>query len=112
MNSSATENFKFQRIIAVVCVLLFLIKIYAWYNNGSAAILTDALECSINVISLLIGLYSLYFSSLPRDQSHLYCHGKVELIAASIEVALISIAGVVIIYEAINELQNPKTLEK
>ncbi|SEH57267.1 cation diffusion facilitator family transporter [Paenimyroides aquimaris] len=112
MNSSATENFKFQRIIAVVGVLLFLIKIYAWYKTGSVAILTDALESTINVIAGLIGLYSLYLSSLPRDQNHPYGHGKVEFISASIEGALISIAGVVIIYEAIGELQNPKTLEK
>lgn len=112
MNSSATENFKFQRIIAVVGVLLFLIKVYAWYKTDSVAILTDALESTINVIAGLIGLYSLYLSSLPRDQNHPYGHGKVEFISASIEGALISIAGVVIIYEAINKLQNPNTVEQ
>ena len=112
MNSSATENFKFQRIIAVVGVLLFFIKIYAWYKTDSVAILTDALESTINVIAGLIGLYSLYLSSLPRDQNHPYGHGKVEFISASIEGALISIAGVVIIYEAINKLQYPNTVEQ
>nr|WP_298005741.1 cation diffusion facilitator family transporter [uncultured Flavobacterium sp.] len=112
MNSSATENFKFQRIIAVVGVLLFLIKVYAWYKTDSVAILTDALESTINVIAGLIGLYSLYLSSLPRDQNHPYGHGKVEFISASIEGALISIAGVVIIYEAINKLQYPNTVEQ
>lgn len=112
MNSSATENFKFQRIIAVVGVLLFLIKVYAWYKTDSVAILTDALESTINIIAGLIGLYSLYLSSLPRDQNHPYGHGKVEFISASIEGALISIAGVVIIYEAINKLQYPNTVEQ
>lgn len=112
MNSSATENFKFQRIIAVVGVLLFLIKIYAWYKTDSVAILTDALESTINVVAGFIGLYSLYLSSLPRDQNHPYGHGKVEFISASIEGALISIAGVVIIYEAINKLQYPNTVEQ
>lgn len=112
MNSSATENFKFQRIIAVVGVLLFLIKVYAWYKTDSVAILTDALESTINVVAGFIGLYSLYLSSLPRDQNHPYGHGKVEFISASIEGALISIAGVVIIYEAINKLQNPNTVEQ
>lgn len=112
MNSSATENFKFQRIIAVVGVLLFFIKIYAWYKTHSVSILTDALESTINIIAGLIGLYSLYLSSLPRDQNHPYGHGKVEFISASIEGALISIAGVVIIYEAINKLQYPNTVEQ
>jgi len=112
MNTQANENFKFQRIIAVVGVVLFLVKIYAWYKTGSVAILTDALESTINVIAGLIGLYSLYLSSLPKDHNHPYGHGKVEFISASIEGALITIAGVVIIYEAVSELQNPKTIEK
>ena len=105
------ENFKFQRIIAFVGVLLFLIKIYAWYKTGSVAILTDALESTINVIAGFIGLYSLYLSSLPKDHNHPYGHGKVEFISASIEGVLITIAGFIIIYEAIGELQHPKKVE-
>lgn len=112
MTTQANENFKFQRIIAIVGIILFLVKLYAWYQTNSIAILTDALESTINVIAGLIGLYSLYLSSLPKDHNHPYGHGKVEFISASIEGALITIAGVVIIYEAIGELQNPKTIEK
>ena len=112
MNTQANENFKFQRIIAIVGIILFLVKLYAWYQTNSVAILTDALESTINVIAGLIGLYSLYLSSLPKDHNHPYGHGKVEFISASIEGALITIAGVVIVYEAVSELQNPKTIEK
>lgn len=112
MTTQANENFKFQRIIAIVGIILFLVKLYAWYQTNSVAILTDALESTINVIAGLIGLYSLYLSSLPKDHNHPYGHGKVEFISASIEGALITIAGVVIVYEAIGELQNPKTIEK
>ena len=112
MSTQANENFKFQRIIAIIGIILFLVKLYAWYQTNSVAILTDALESTINVIAGLIGLYSLYLSSLPKDHNHPYGHGKVEFISASIEGALITIAGVVIIYEAIGELQNPKTIEK
>lgn len=111
MKTQANENFKFQRIIAIVGIILFLVKLYAWYQTNSVAILTDALESTINVIAGLIGLYSLYLSSLPKDHNHPYGHGKVEFISASIEGALITIAGVVIIYEAVGELQNPKTIE-
>jgi len=112
MSTSNNESFKFQKIVAFVGVLLFLIKIYAWYKTGSVAILTDALESTINVIAGFIGLYSLYLSSLPRDENHPYGHGKAEFISASIEGALISIAGVIIIYEAIGNLRNPKELEQ
>ena len=108
MSFKPSENFKFQRIIAIVGVVLFAIKLYAWYKTNSVAILTDALESTINVIAGFIGLYSLYLSSLPKDKNHPYGHGKVEFISASIEGTLISIAGVVIIYEAIGNLRAPK----
>lgn len=111
MDNVGTQNFKFQRIVAIVGVVLFLIKLYAWYKTGSVAILTDALESTINVIAGFIGLYSLYLSSLPKDHNHPYGHGKVEFISASIEGALITIAGLIIIYEAIGELQHPKNVE-
>nr|WP_297307045.1 cation diffusion facilitator family transporter [uncultured Flavobacterium sp.] len=111
-NIAARENYNFQKIVTIVGVLLFAIKFIAWYITGSVAVLTDALESIINVVSGFIGLYSLYLSSLPKDHNHPYGHGKVEFISASIEGTLISIAGVVIIHEAIVNLQNPVEVSK
>jgi cation diffusion facilitator family transporter len=104
---SSRENYNFQKLVAVVGVSLFIIKIIAWYLTNSVAILTDALESTINVIAGFIGLYSLYLSAQPRDANHPYGHGKVEFVSAAIEGTLITTAGFVIIYEAINNLQNP-----
>lgn len=112
MNSKARENYQFQKIVATVGVLLFLVKIVAWYLTNSIAILTDALESVINVISGFVGLYSLYLSSLPRDRNHPYGHGKVEFISASLEGALIIVAGLVIIYEAIKNLSLPSEIQQ
>lgn len=111
-NSAAKENFNFQKIVTFVGVSLFAIKFIAWYITDSVAVLTDALESIINVVSGFIGLYSLYLSSLPKDENHPYGHGKVEFISASIEGALISIAGVIIIYEAIINLQKPNVVSQ
>jgi cation diffusion facilitator family transporter len=104
---SSRENYNFQKLVAVVGVSLFIIKIVAWYLTNSVAILTDALESTINVIAGFIGLYSLYLSALPRDANHPYGHGKVEFVSAAIEGTLITTAGFVIIYEAIKNLQDP-----
>src|SRR5690554_1922734 len=109
---SNKESFKFQRIIAVVGVVLFLVKLYAWYKTGSVAILTDALESTINVVAGFIGLYSLYLSSLPKDRNHPYGHGKAEFISASIEGVLISITGFFIIYEAFQSIRNPQEIQQ
>ena len=80
----------------------------AWYLTGSVAILTDALESTVNVIAGLIGVYSLYVSAKPKDMDHPYGHGKAEFISAAVEGTLISVAGIIIIYEAINNLVTPK----
>lgn len=104
------QNLTIQKWIVGIGVLLFLVKITAWYLTNSVAILTDALESTVNVISAFIGLYSLYLSSLPRDENHPYGHGKVEFISAAIEGTLISVAGLIIVYETINNLKHPHPL--
>lgn len=107
MMTTAKENLNFQKVITVVGVSLFIIKLVAWYLTNSVAILTDALESTINVLSGFIGLYSLYLSAQPRDQNHPYGHGKVEFVSAAIEGTLISVAGIIIIYESILNLRSP-----
>jgi cation diffusion facilitator family transporter len=88
------------------------VKIIAWYLTHSVSILTDALESTVNVITGFIGLYSVTLAAKPRDMNHPYGHGKVEFISAAIEGSLIFIAGLVIIYEAIGQLLEPKPLDK
>ncbi len=110
--TTATENYNFQKRLLTITILLFLIKIVAWYLTNSVAILTDALEYTINVISGLVGLYSLYLSAQPRDQNHPYGHGKVEFLSAAVEGTLMIVSSFLIIYEAINNLQHPHQISK
>jgi cation diffusion facilitator family transporter len=106
------ENLRIQKWILFVAVVLFLIKIIAWYITHSVAILTDALESIVNVIAGLVGLYSLSIAYKPRDTNHPYGHGKAEFLSAAIEGTLIMLAGVFIIYEAVNHLVHPRPLQQ
>ena len=110
--TTAKQNLKVQKLIAAISIVLFIIKIIAWYITNSVAILTDALESIVNVVAGLIGVYSLYVSAKPRDIDHPYGHGKVEFISAAIEGTLISVAGFIIIYEAISNLMHPHLIKK
>ncbi len=105
--TASKENLNVQKLVVGVGLALFVIKLLAWYITSSVAILTDALESTVNVVASFIGLYSLALSAKPRDAEHPYGHGKVEFISAGIEGALIAVAGLVIIYEAINNLRHP-----
>jgi cation diffusion facilitator family transporter len=102
---------KVQRLIAILSVVLFIAKLIAWYLTHSVSILTDALESTVNVVTGFIGLYAVGVASRPRDSNHPYGHGKVEFISAAIEGSLIFLAGLMIIYEAIDQLIYPKPLQ-
>lgn len=112
MDTPEKRNYAFQKLIVFVGIVLFAAKLTAWYFTHSVAILTDALESIVNIITAFVGLYSLYLSSLPRDENHPYGHGKVEFISAAIEGILIAVAGFIIVYEAVLSLWNPKPIGK
>ncbi|MES2850936.1 MAG: cation diffusion facilitator family transporter [Bacteroidota bacterium] len=109
---TAKQNLRLQKIVTLVGIFLFITKVIAWYLTGSVAILTDALESTVNVIAGLIGVYSLYVSAKPKDKDHPYGHGKAEFVSAAVEGTLIAVAGFVIIYEAINNLIHPHSISK
>ncbi len=110
--SISRQNLQVQKWVVTVAVLLFVVKVIAWFLTRSVAILTDALESTVNVIAGFIGLYSLYVAAKPRDEDHPYGHGKAEFLSAAVEGTLISIAGLVIIYESIDNFINPKPLRQ
>ncbi len=106
------ENLNIQKWVIIVAVVLFIIKLVAYFMTHSVAILTDALEGTVNVAAGLIGLYSLYIAAKPRDENHPYGHGKAEFLSAAVEGTLISVAGIIIIIESIHSLLNPGLLRK
>jgi len=110
VTDASLENYKFQRIVVAVGALLLIIKFTAYFITNSVAIFTDAVESIVNVVAGVIGLYALFLSAKPADKSHPFGHGRVELISASVEGAMISTAGVLIIFEAVNNILHPKEI--
>ncbi len=104
MTHEDRSNYNFQKIVVAVAILLFFIKITAWYLTHSVAILTDALESVTNVLAGSFTLYSLYLSAKPKDDNHPHGHGKIEFVSAGIEGTLIFIAGIIILFEAVKRL--------
>ncbi|WP_185873752.1 cation diffusion facilitator family transporter [Blattabacterium cuenoti] len=96
MDKKKKLNFFLQKLICIVSIILFFIKLFTWYITSSISIFSDAMESISNIISSVIGLYSLYISSLPKDKNHPYGHGKIEFISTAIEGVLISIVSFLI----------------
>ena len=110
--STAKKSFRVQQFITLIAVILFIIKLIAWWMTGSVAILTDALESTVNVVAGFISLFSLFVAAKPRDEDHPYGHGKAEFVSAAVEGSLITVAGLIIIYESISNFIHPHPLEK
>jgi len=89
-----------------------LAKFVAYFLTNSNAILTDAAESVVNVIASAFAFYSIYLSTLPKDENHPYGHGKVEFFSAFVEGVLIGIAGIIIILKSGYDLVYPKEIKQ
>ena len=101
-----------QKQITLLAIILFAIKISAYFFTHSIAILTDALESIVNIVAGFLGIYSLYVSARPKDTDHPYGHGKIEFITSAIEGTLIISSAFFIIYGAIKDIKIQHQVEK
>jgi cation diffusion facilitator family transporter len=92
------------RISLGISLILLFVKFAAYYLTNSTAILSDALESIANVVAAMFASFSVFYSSLPKDENHPYGHGKIEFFSAGVEGSLIIFAGLYIIYQAIYNL--------
>jgi cation diffusion facilitator family transporter len=107
MKARSTIKWRYMLASVAVGVGIMLLKFYAYWVTGSAAIFSDALESIINVLAAAFGLYAVRLSEQPRDEGHPYGHGKVEFIAAGFEGGLIVMAGGGILYKGSQSLLDP-----
>ena len=96
---------------AGVGLLVLGLKFFAWWITGSLALYSDALESIINVVAAMTAFVALRVAAQPADQNHPYGHHKAEYFSAVIEGALIIVAAIVILRDAYDALQAPKTLD-
>jgi cation diffusion facilitator family transporter len=85
---------------------LILLKLFAGVITGSVAILTDAVQSSIDLVASVVAFVSIRKADEPADESHRYGHEKLENLAAAIEGILILIGSAAIAFAAIRRLIN------
>ncbi len=90
-----------MRLSLGVGFFMLLTKLYAYHITGSAAILSDAAESIVHVLAVSFAAYSFKLSLKPADRDHLYGHDRISFFSAGFEGAMITLAAVYIIYEAV-----------
>lgn len=102
----------FIRASFIISTLVCAVKFFAYFITHSLVILSDALESIINVVASAFAWYSIYLSNKPRDTEHPYGHGKIEFFSIGFEGAMIFIAGIGILVQAVLFFFNPSKLHQ
>jgi cation diffusion facilitator family transporter len=88
---------------------LIALKVAAAIITGSVAILSEALNSTIDLVASMIAFVAVRRADEPADVEHPYGHEKVENVAASIEGVLIIGGAAFIIIESIGRLVDGNT---
>ncbi|MDB5655692.1 MAG: cation efflux protein [Tardiphaga sp.] len=99
-----------QGSIAVGIVVLGL-KYLAYHLTGSVALLSDAIESIVNVVTAIVALMAISLSAKPADEEHPYGHHKAEYFSAVLEGVLIVLAAILILREAYAGYLAPRALD-
>lgn len=95
----------------VVGLGVLALKLLAWWVTGSVALLSDALESTVNVATAIAAFIAIRVSARPADARHPYGHHKAEYFSAVLEGVMIIVAAILIIHEAYQGVMHPHQLD-
>ena len=104
------QNLKVQYFVTALTIVVFILKVVTYVLTHSLSVLSDTLESVVNIVATLVGSYSLFVASKPKDKDHPYGHGKAEFVSAAFQGSLIVGIGCLIIYKAIDSFIHPVSL--
>jgi cation diffusion facilitator family transporter len=92
-----------MRMSLIVGVAMLLGKSIAYYMTGSAAILSDFAESVVHVIAVAFAAFSLRLSTKPAAPTFLYGYERITFFSAGFEGAMIVVAAIWILVEAVEK---------
>ncbi len=91
-------------VALAVGLVILLLKLVAFYLSNSMALKSDALESLVNLLAGSFAAFAVLYARKPADRDHPYGHGKIEYVSSFFEGGLITLAAILICYEAIENL--------
>ncbi|MBM3705713.1 MAG: cation-efflux pump [Actinobacteria bacterium] len=103
-----TDKVKYKRRVAlfslVISLVLVAIKIAVAYFSNSIGVFSEALNNSLDVVTVLITFLAVRMATRPPDKDHTYGHGKYENLSAMFEVLIIAFLSFFIIFKSIQRI--------
>jgi cation diffusion facilitator family transporter len=88
------------------------VKFIGYLLTGSVGLFSDAAESIVNLVAALVALWAVTLASKPADAEHTYGYTRSEYFSSEVEGALIFVAALIIVVEAIPRLLHPQPLEQ
>lgn len=89
-----------------VASLLVLMKSWAAWSTGSAAMLGSLADTVLDLVASLATLVGVWIAAKPADEDHRFGHGKAEAMAAMLQIVLITLSAFGIALRALDQLVN------
>lgn len=83
---------------------LVALKLAIGVYSHSVSVLSEAIHSAIDLVAALIAFAATRVADRPSDADHPYGHGKAESLSGAIEAALILVAALWIVAEAVSKL--------
>jgi ferrous-iron efflux pump FieF len=98
-------------VFAVLCALtLSVSKFSVGLVSGSMTVVASGLDSLLDVFMSAMNFFAIRKAGQPADEDHKYGHGKAESIASSWQAVIIVLTGGFIIYKAVGQFINAKTI--
>lgn len=95
----------------IVCNLtLFFVKLFTGIISGSIAVIADAINNLLDMVSSILTLLGFKFSSKPADKEHPYGHGRMEYMSGFLVSVIIVVVGIELLKSSIQRVFNPDVL--
>lgn len=92
--------------------LLAAIKWTAGYFGNSYALIADAIESTTDILSSVLVLFGIKYSSKPADKNHPYGHGRIEPLITFLVVGFLMVSAGIIARQSIININTPHELPR
>lgn len=105
MDENSALKQRTARLSIISNVSLVMLKLIVGFYSGAVSIISEAAHSGVDLVAALIAYFAVKKAAQPPDAHHAYGHGKVENLSAAVEAALIVLAAVWIVVEAVNKIR-------
>lgn len=95
------------RLSIAAAAFLILLKTATGLLTGSISVWASLLDSAMDIFASVINYFALRAAARPPDEDHRYGHGKAESLAGLFQSFVITVSGLVLIYEAAKRLLTP-----